>query len=870
MMVVVVPHTHWDREWYFPFERFRYYLVRMLDEILDLLERDEKFKHFLLDGQAIIAEDYLEIRPEKREELKKAIARGRLSTGPWYTMPDEFLAGGEALVRNLLEGHRVGQTLGGTMKIGYLPDPFGHVAQMPQILRGFGIETAFLTRGVAPQKTEFWWEAPDGSRVLTHWFAASYCNARNLTYDPEEFEFGPFKGLGSLLDFLKGLSTTEAVLLMAGCDHMGPQKELPSILEKLSAEMGCSFVISSLEDYLRLLDKTQELEVIKGELRTPFFAPLLPGVLSTRIYLKQMNHQAFTLLNFYAEPLSAFAKILGEPYPQGFLRQAWKLLLKNHFHDSICGTSVDEVHQEMVTRFAQVKQVAREVANDYLRRIGEKVQGGEGVNILVFNPTSSHRTDVADVWIEPRLQPPQGRAQEPGPEDLDLSRCVLLSPEGKITPFQTGERVLDSRDILAGVKHVEKVKISFLAEDIPPWGYKLYRLLPGNYTQPMEGKILLNSTTMENEFLRVEVMENGTIRVMDKESGAVYENLGYFEDAGDAGDEYNFEPPESQEVFTTLHLKPEVDIVEDFRDWATIRIRHRFLIPQSLTADRKRRTRRKVFCPLTTYITLKRKVKRVEFRTVVENRARDHRLRVAFPAGFPCQNSIAESAFALVSRPTSLPEAISPFEAPVNTYPQERFLVVQGEGYGLALLNKGLPEYEVTPEGTIFLTLLRCVGWLSRDDLRSRLGHAGPPYEVPEAQCPGMHVFEYALAPFQGNWWEAFPWLEAEAFTRPLLADRVKGEGNLPSYFSFLEVYPLQAVVSSVKGAEDGKGIVIRLWNTTDDEISGYVALWGELKEAWETNLLEEPLTPLRIEGRKAFFLMRGHEIKTLKIITPG
>ncbi len=867
MKVIVVPHTHWDREWYFPFERFRYYLVRMLDEILELLERDKRFRHFLLDGQAIIAEDYLEIRPEKTEALRKAITQGRLSTGPWYTMPDEFLAGGEALIRNLLEGHRIGEALGGTMKVGYLPDPFGHIAQMPQILQGFGIKTAFLTRGVAPSKTEFWWEAPDGSRVLTHWFAASYCNARNLTPDPENFEFGPFEGLDSLLEFLKGLSTSGAILLMAGCDHMGPQKDLPEVLEALSARTGYLFTLGSLADFIVLLDEDQELEVIKGELRTPFFAPLLPGVLSSRIYLKQMNHQAFTLLNFYAEPLASFAMALGEPYPSHFLRYAWKLLLKNHFHDSICGTSVDEVHREMVVRFAQVEQVARELTNDYLQRIGQKIRGWDGVNILVFNPTSSHRTDVAEVWVEPRLSPPHGRAQEPGPENLDLSRCVLLSPEGKAIPFRVGEKTLESRDILEGVKHVEKVKLSFLAEDIPPWGYRLYRLIPGSRAAAPGNGLLLDQRTMENEFFRVEVVENGTLRVTDKESGAVYENIGYFEDVGDAGDEYNFELPENQEVFTTLNQKAGIEVSESFRDWATIRITHRFLIPQGLTARRDRRSARKVECPVTIFVTLKRGVRRIEFRTVVENRARDHRLRVAFPTGILCRESIAESAFALVSRPTAQSEAISPFELPVSTYPQERFLIIQGEGRGVALLNKGLPEYEVTPEGVIFLTLLRCVGWLSRDDLRSRLGHAGPPYEVPEAQCPGVHIFEYALVPFRGSWQEALPWLEAEAFTRPLVGARVDASGDMPASGSFLEIHPLQVVISAIKGAEDGRGIVLRLWNPLQEEISACITFWRKISEAWETNLMEELLSPLEVDDGRISFKMRACEIKTLKIL---
>src|SRR5262249_26959551 len=163
--VHVVSHPHWDREWYLTFEQYRARLVDLLDGVLDRMTADPSFV-FHLDGQSIVLEDYLEIRPERQRELRDRIAGSRLLVGPWYVMPDMFLVSGEALVRNLALGLRIAEGFGKAMRVGYMPDPFGHVAQMPQILAGFGLKGAILWRGFGGRHAEYWWEAPDGSRAL--------------------------------------------------------------------------------------------------------------------------------------------------------------------------------------------------------------------------------------------------------------------------------------------------------------------------------------------------------------------------------------------------------------------------------------------------------------------------------------------------------------------------------------------------------------------------------------------------------------------------------------------------------------------------------------------------------------------------------
>jgi len=168
----IVPHTHWDRAWYLPFQQYRYKLVELVDDLLDLMEANpESFPTFELDGQTVVLEDYLDVRPENRERLVDLVSSGRLSIGPWYVLPDEFIVGGEALIRNLIAGHRVASAHGGCSSVGYVPDPFGHVGQLPAILRGCGLDSFIFTRGAGPWVAEeaqgiFYWQAADGETEI--------------------------------------------------------------------------------------------------------------------------------------------------------------------------------------------------------------------------------------------------------------------------------------------------------------------------------------------------------------------------------------------------------------------------------------------------------------------------------------------------------------------------------------------------------------------------------------------------------------------------------------------------------------------------------------------------------------------------------
>ena len=263
--VSIVPHTHWDREWYAPFQQFRLRLVELLDELLPRLEADPSYRHFLLDGQLAAVDDYLEVRPEEAARLIRLNRSGRLAMGPWYTLPDEFLVSGETLVRNLRLGLSRAATLGGAMDVGYLPDMFGHVAQMPQILRSFGFEHAVVWRGVpaAVDRSAFIWTAPDGSSVRAEYLPEGYGNGARLPDRAEDL-------LRLIDDFVVTHDATLVgpVLWMNGSDHVVPRPWLGQVVaEANELQDDYELVVRPLAEHLAD-GPTADLPAWQGELRS--------------------------------------------------------------------------------------------------------------------------------------------------------------------------------------------------------------------------------------------------------------------------------------------------------------------------------------------------------------------------------------------------------------------------------------------------------------------------------------------------------------------------------------------------------------------------------------------------------------------------
>lgn len=402
----IVSHTHWDREWYLPFESFRVRLVLLIDNLLEILTRDPNYENFLLDAQAIVLEDYLAIRPEKRVLIQELVQAGRIQIGPWYTASDETLVSGESLVRNLQLGLQACLSFGPVSMVGYLPDQFGHVAQLPQILQGFGIQSVVIGRGINRNRhdNEFLWQSPDGSSVFGLFMNTWYSNARNIPTDPDE----AVAYLERAAAQVARTSTTRHLLLMNGVDHMEAQPELGATLQAISQRMPDTVVHSTLEQAIAATRAdAQNLKLFQGELREDDGARLDAGTLSARMPLKLANFRSTQLLERIAEPLASLARVMGGPNLTDLVLFAWRSLLQNHPHDSICGCSIDEVALQMQSRFQSVDDLCTTIAERALQALAPALgftdQPGE---ILLYNPSVVARQGVEIIAVDIPLAEP--------------------------------------------------------------------------------------------------------------------------------------------------------------------------------------------------------------------------------------------------------------------------------------------------------------------------------------------------------------------------------------------------------------------------------------------------------------------------------
>ncbi len=877
--VTVVPHTHWDRAWYVTFQEYRIRLVRLIDRLIDLLDRDPDYSFYMLDGQTSLLEDYLEVRPERAAVLQALARSGRISVGPWYVLPDEFLVSPEALIRNLMLGHRMGADYGGVMKAGYVPDGFGHIAQIPQIFNGFGIDSAFFWRGVGAEAdeigTDFEWESKDGSRVLAIWMPWGYHNLSNVGFpirwgDTSQMEFDwdlALEQIRGALEEVETLSNTDARLLMNGIDHAEAEPRLPELLRRANqAFPEANFRIGTLLDHLKNVRAAgKALPVFSGEFRWGRYSEVLQGVYSTRLYLKQRNHQVETLLERYTEPLTAFAWLAGGDPPEGtpdLVWTAWRWLLKNHPHDDIYGSGIDQVHHEMLYRFDQAEQIGQYLVRDSLRLIARQADftGQTGTPVLVYNPLSWPRQEIATGEIDFDF------------DDPTAENFVLTDSAGNELPCH----ILGSeeRTWLETLKPNRKrvVTVAFPVS-VPACGYTTVYARPGQANRALTGagSLLVSSNGAENDYLSFTIAPDGALTVTDKITGSIYPDLHTFVDVDDAGDEYSSCPCPASQTFNSSGGVADIQLLTAGPVLAQFRVSLALQIPASLTEDRQRRAEQLVTLPIVSTLTLYRGQPGLYIRTRVENTARDHKLTVSFPTPLTPNCAHVDAAFQVSARTISLPPSDGWVEDPTPLMHQRAFTDLSDGARGLAVLNRGLPSVEVEQidSGTrIALTLLRSVGWLSRDDLSNRHVAAGPLLAAPGAQCPGPHTFEYTILPHAGTWEQVYR--TAANYLAPLLiarADTHEGMelrempfigveldwynqvvkplawprgGPNPDTLSFLTLEPETLVLSAVRRSADGAGLIVRFYNPGEATVQARLQSWRPLKAAYRLNLNEE------------------------------
>ncbi|UCD28160.1 MAG: hypothetical protein JSV03_13860, partial [Planctomycetota bacterium] len=575
----LVSHTHWDREWRLPWQEHRMKLVDCIDNVIRLMDEYPEFKHFQLDGQTSVIEDYLEVRPEMAKRIGELVKNKKLLIGPWYTLVDESLIHGESIVRNLLLGHEIAGRFGNVMRVGFGISSFGHISQLPQIFSQLGINNVIFSRGISDWqvKSEFIWESPDGTRVLalhlpdhytkSNWFyvihrpafvgigpfewdyqwgkigqPAHACDMAGihrcysllepqLQYDPKSIT----KQIEQLRDEAAEVATTQHLLFLDGVDHIEANPLLGKYLrESKNLINNDTLVHTTLPDYIEAIEKAidrNKLEVIGGEMRRPsrdgVHNQLLGHVMSARIHLKQRNQICQTLLTKIAEPFATIAWLNGAEYPRSLFGIAWRHLCQNHAHDSICGCSVDQVHQDMIYRFDQAEIIAEELTQRafcyLIPRIDYSSLKDNEIALTLFNPLPYTRSEAVKLAIDI-------------PTTLKATGFQLRDACGEELPYQIVEESDAVNQIIQPLNAHQDIDvhryITYVpVEGIPALGHTTLVLKHERKSgKGPVGSLTPQTNVLENENLRVKINPNGTLDITDKTQQRTYTGLHYFED----------------------------------------------------------------------------------------------------------------------------------------------------------------------------------------------------------------------------------------------------------------------------------------------------------------------------------------------------
>ncbi|HPC43510.1 MAG TPA: glycoside hydrolase family 38 C-terminal domain-containing protein [Candidatus Latescibacteria bacterium] len=629
--IYIISNTHWDREWVYPSAETRLLMLEFMDNMLDLLDKQPDYHSFTMDSQTLCIQDYLDFRPERREQIERHVKSGRLIIGPWCSLPEEYIVNGESLVRNLVIGHKVANSLGKVSKVGYTPFSYGQTSQMPQIYRGFDIDTIIFYRGIKTEKSEFIMRGPDGSELLGMRFGAlsrfSYffylfrMVAYNMSRDEAKYDWFrgslPFKlagdhhvnahyyicdpdatgwhtehidtGARKLLRDESQHFSTRYIASMQGFDSSEPDPRELDLIKETQKHLPNHVIKQS--DLAEFMDRLKEEvaagrlkpEVIEGESRNPNsvgkWTHLFGDVISSRVRIKLMNNANEQNVQRKAEPFCALAMTLGAKYPTTVLDECWDNIMKNHPHDTICGAGVDQMEKDMIARGEQVNIFSEGLYRRALQKIQTRIDNSDvaanEIALTVFNPSPFPRSEVVSVLLD---LPDVCKY-----EDFTIRDEKGNKVEAQYAEFYPwGTLVRNLRDVSLQL-HAERVRVHFEALDVPPFGYRTYTVKHEEDVVPKPMKTLVTAVnTMENEHLKVKINANGTLQITNKETGDVFDNMHYLEDGGENGHSWTTIPPDHDEIITSHGANVYIAQMESGPALARFRVEYHMMIPEAL------------------------------------------------------------------------------------------------------------------------------------------------------------------------------------------------------------------------------------------------------------------------------------------------
>ncbi len=882
----IISHTHWDREWYLPLENFRMRLVDLMDHLLDILDSDPGYR-FHLDAQTIVLEDYLEIRPTRRAKLEKYIKEGRALVGPWYVQNDFHLTSGEATVRNLLIGTKIAEDFGSCMQVGYAADQFGLCSQLPQILARYGLDTCIFGRGFGRGDSQFYWKAEDGSKILCEHMFAWYNNAQRFSADPNgALALARMRG-----NDCAARGKTHNYLMMNGVDHLEAQEDLSEIIEKVQPLLNEdeAFFQDIMPEYMQrvkdeIAEKNIELNTFEGEFRDYGAANVLTGTLAARVYLKQYNAYCQALLEKKFEPLYATANALGVcDFPQEYGTYMWKTLIQNHPHDSICGCSVDAVHEHMMDRFERVEENATDLiargTTALLAHVDRAGLNDRQYLVMNLNPTPLAYDSVMEAVIDI-------------PMDEDTGCFTLTDAKGHELDFEVAAikrnvsvRILSPIN-LPGGKQVNRYTIRYRVKDLSGMSYRVLTLTPTEGTLVVTQNRRTAGRGIENEFLKVTVNSNGTVELTDKKAGRTYSQLFWMEDNAERGNAYNYFENDGSEIITSKNAKAKVKLLEDTALLQKLSISYRMQIDRAISQGT---------VDVELILTLRRGEKTLGVDIRLNNQCDWHRLRLCVPTGIATDVNYAGQPYDVITR-----NKVSIYNDD-KTHPNTDFCGIDAPdgSHGLAVLQLGLYEYEhMTDEndGTLAMTLLRSVlrwsgGW-DEEKISEEL-------YTPDGACRGELNYHLAIYPYAGDHVVAQVASHAQQFmSMPYTAVQcvdsnkfiggrpfVQGPGMPDLFYRPLEraeiVLPHEhtlfriadesvkgaMILSACKGADNMDGSsILRLYNSTSKTVDFKLRFAGKVTSVESVTLAEKPIDTLNAPRGVVTLCAAPKEIITLRV----
>ena len=926
--VHIVTYTHWDREFRWEFERTRMRLVDMFDHLFEIMEKSPDYRSFLCDGQLTLIADYLEIRPEMEDTIKKYVKEGRLEIGPWFTLADCAPIQGESVVRNIQYGTKKSKELGGLLKCGYNVFSFGQIGQLPQIYSDFDIDTIIFYKYMDPKKSkyhEFIWEAPDGTKAFAshlgpearwNFFFAGHIP---IVYDKDAWhkdwqytwgelgkvfhtanpdDYGWFydildpetsfhpenlrKGMERALKTVEGTAAPDCVLMFDGTDFTEPHPLTPEYIKALQKEYDgeLEIVHSTLTDYLtelkEKLKKVKDLDTVKGPMRDGPVGSIHTDVFSTHPEVMIENSHAENTIIRYAEPMSTIAWKFGlSKYPDTYLEKIWKLMFQSHAHDSMHGLGPKTLVDGELSRLEQAGIIAKGLERKGLENITKEINTSKISDteyfLAVHNPSTFERSEIVEAYVDI-------------PKDVILKYIIIEDMDGNPVKVQELER---KENVRAGIYHprnrnmpyyATKVHLFFEANNIPALGFKTFKLKWAEkniYPYPHEDwdapriladNMLTGANQAENEYIKVKVNPDGTVDITDKETGKVYENLNYFMDMGDKGNVWTYDNIPCDRIITSIGEKANVAATVNGPLCVKFKAELKMMLPKDYDFAKQQRNEVLAEMPVTVEFTLKKGSRYLEVNTTIDNTVKDHYFKVCMPTGLDAENTYAEGSFMVCEYPTKPSTDGEVRGNELARHPFQLWCDTVDKKNGFAVLTDTTKDYEILENDENTTVAMGLVrGTRLRIACDNRLWMEYPGDE--SAQDLKKLSYRYAFMPHTDNWEGAKLYNEGLAFAAPLkVCEFGKQEGIFDTEKSFVEVEGDNLILSSVTKSEKDTA-VIRLYNPTEKEIDGKIKLGFDAAKAAHIRLDGKEIEELKLKDNTISVKVGKGKIYTVEVM---